>query len=222
VTTALVLGLIVVAPAAGAQVPAGCQTYDEHNNPATLFSPGDRIIVSGQGFPSGSEVKIDYLQATLVPRLTSLRADDTGAFASAPMSLPAEGYAGSASVRAAAGGVAATCAIEIVPRFVEAKPVDTDIVLVWGSALAVGALVLAMIVWRRRRASRREGDVERRMPISVLMPATDVHLEDDDVTYEEEEEEEHEPELAQVGAGTTNVSSTVARLMAAAKSWNER
>jgi hypothetical protein len=216
------LAVFALAPLAGAQAPASCQTFDASNQPATLFSSDDQVIVSGQGFPTDVRLRLDFLQATLVPQLTTLRTNETGGFATDPLALPADAYGGSASIRAVAGGVTATCAIEMVPKVIEAKPVDGPIVVAWVSVLVLGALVLVVVMWRRWRANRRAAKLEQRHPISLLMPRESSAPEAFVYVEEEEARRDEPPVLAHVGAPTGNVSDTVARLMEATKTWNER
>lgn len=124
----------LLAPRAGAQGPLGqapyssdgavsCRTLDELSRPSALFSPGDSLVVQGQGFPADAVIRVSFEQEATgdeegvdSTRLASVRPDEEGAYTTAERDtkIPDDARAGGAAIRATDGQETTTCSIRIV------------------------------------------------------------------------------------------------------------
>lgn len=160
----LVTVLCVYGPAAPARSqsrdpPSGasCRTLDSRDAPATLFSSGDRIVVTGESFPVSAVVTVEFVQGSTT-ELARMNADATRRFSTRSQAtrIPSSAELGSATVRASGGGSSATCAIQVLSSATlpSSGTQNTGALGLWGFALFVFGSLLTVISLRKWRASR--------------------------------------------------------------------
>ncbi len=140
-------------PSAPAAAPATCTTYNEASEPASSFRAGERITVSGQGFGPRSLVLVSFQQGTRTVELAQVTSNDLGAFRTARVPLPASVTTGAASVRSLDARGSAICAITVKPA-AASDDEPTLLYIIWGSALAIFGVVLALLTYRRWKTER--------------------------------------------------------------------
>jgi hypothetical protein len=152
----LLAAVSLFASGAEAQAPARatCTTFNASNEPASAFDAGDEIIVRGTGFGSKSLVFVRFEQGARTAELARADANDLGALAAPKAEIPGSVVDGPASIIALDARGSATC--EITVREVAADEGGDlgGLYLVWGSALAIFAVILGVLTYRRWKAER--------------------------------------------------------------------
>lgn len=158
---------------ASAQVPVptapptasspGCHTEDASGQPATLFGPGDRLVVKGDGFGGVAAIRVTFVQGSRTLNVTTSFTDELGVFmADKPEAkIPDTAAPGRGEIHAFSTSRVAVCAVQIMAAAgggsATPRPRETGSRLwfyVWASALAVFGLFLLAVIVRRWRAGR--------------------------------------------------------------------
>src|SRR5581483_6428986 len=192
----LVAAGMIAAPAALAQAPLptapptaaapSCHTVDSSGQPATLFAPGDRVVVEGEGFGLVSALRITFVQGARTLPVAVAYSDELGVFSTSRTEarIPGTAAPGPGSIHAFSTTKVATCAVQIMAAAggsaASPKPhkKTSRLVLLWWAALAVFGLFLVIVVIRRWRARRLVRKVADQPPAPAPVPADEA---DDDV-----------------------------------------
>jgi len=163
---------LVAGPAVYAQVPVptapptaaapSCLTADTSGQPATLFGPGDRFVVKGEGFGLVSAIRITFVQGTRTLPIGIAYSDELGVFSTdkVPLRMPDTAQPGPASIHTFSTTKVATCAVQVMAAAggsaAAPKPHKKRslLVLVWWVVLGVFGLFLIVVLVRRWRAQR--------------------------------------------------------------------
>ncbi len=139
-----------------------CNTVDASGQPATLFGPGDRVVVKGEGFGLVSALRITFVQGTRTLPVGVAYSDELGVFSTdaAGTKIPDTAQPGPASIHAFSTSKVATCAVQVMAAAggsaAAPKPHKKRslIVLLWWVLLGVFGLFLIVVLVRRWRAKR--------------------------------------------------------------------
>ena len=182
---ALILVAIVMPTSASAQQSsATCSTFNGGNEPTTSFRAGDPIVVRGTGFGSSSAVLVSIQQDTTNAALGRASATDLGGFSLPATTIPDTVQSGPAVVRAIDARGSATCSISITGAAATTSGGMRLLYIVWGSALAIFGVFLAVLTYRRWKTQRLRDAVASfgRDDRDEIVPAP---LVDDEPSYEE-------------------------------------
>jgi hypothetical protein len=174
-----------------ASAPA-CHTVDAFGQPATLFAPGDKVIVKGEGFGQVTAIRVTFVQGTRTLPVVVTLSDELGVFSAdrGDPRIPSTAAPGPASMHAFSASRVATCAVQVMAAAggsATPKPRKPKSLLVtaWWVVLAVFGLFLLVVLIRRWRARRLTTSVEKRVEPQVpRLPDTPLILrpvEDDDL-----------------------------------------
>jgi hypothetical protein len=139
-----------------------CQTVDASGQPATLFGPGDRVVVKGEGFGLVSALRITFVQGTRTLSVGVAYSDELGVFStnSADTKIPDTAQPGPASIHAFSTSKVATCAVQVMAAAggsaAAPKPHKKRswLIVLWVALLVVFGLFLIVVLVRRWRAKR--------------------------------------------------------------------
>ena len=154
--------MFAYAGSAGAQTSAAtCSTFNATNEPASRFDAGDEIIVRGTGFGAKSLVFVRFEQGARTAELARADANDLGAFTSPKAKIPGAIVDGAASIIALDARGSATCEITVIQAAADEDGDLGGLYLVWGSALAIFGVILAVLTYRRWKAERLREAMDR-------------------------------------------------------------
>jgi hypothetical protein len=167
--TLALAGVMLFAPVAGAQTgkPA-CSTFNEQNEPSPTFDAGEKVIVRGTGFGAKSLVFVRFEQGTRNAELVRPTANDLGAFTTQATAFPADVIDGPATIRALDARGAATCDVTMRGGSSGDEGGLGGLYLVWGAALALFAVILGVLTYRRYKAERLNAAMDK---LSFTAPA---------------------------------------------------
>jgi hypothetical protein len=181
----VIAGLAVSSPAlAQVSVPTApptasapsCHTVDGSGQPATLFGPGDRVIVQGDGFGLVSAIRITFVQGSRTLPVGVAYSDELGTFSTDKVQLhiPPTAAPGPASIHAFSTTKVATCAVQVMaaaggsaaaPQPHKKRSV---LMMLWWALLAAFGLFLLIVTVRRWRAKRLSSKVGTPAPSPVV------------------------------------------------------
>jgi len=176
---------VAAAPVSRAQVPVptapptastpSCNTVDGSGQPATLFAPGDRVVVHGEGFGLVSAIRVTFVQGARTLPIALAYSDELGVFSTEKTDsrIPTTAAPGPASIHAFSTTKVTQCAVQVMasaggsvatpkPHKKRSLPV-----LVWWAALAAFGVFLLIVVirrWRAKRLASKVGKAEAAQP----------------------------------------------------------
>lgn len=158
-----------------------CHTVDGNGQPATLFAPGDRIVIAGDGFGSGvTPVRITFVQGTRTITVGIAYTDELGTFNTETNQpkIPDTAAPGPASMHAFSASRLATCAVQVMaaanqPVTSQPKTKRSRLLALWIAALVVFGLFLLLVIvrrWRLRRLAAKVDPTVPRLEVPVVPP----------------------------------------------------
>ena len=172
VAVAVLAGAFALKHDASAQLPLptapptasspGCSTADASGQPATLFGPGDRVVVKGEGFGGVAAIRVTFVQGSRTLNVTTSFTDELGVFtADKPdAKIPDTAAPGRGEIHAFSTSKVAVCAVQIMAAAgggsATPRPTETrsPLFLYWLAALVAFGLLLLVVIIRRWRARR--------------------------------------------------------------------
>lgn len=155
----LVAALLGLGLARAALAAASCTTYDAQSLPTSTFRGGEKIIVKGTGFGPNARVLVSLQQGTRTIELTGADANDLGAFTVTDAAIPRTVADGEAAIRAIDARGSATCPITLEAAAEEETGLS-GVFWIWGGLLAVFAIVLGALTYRRWKTERLKEAVD--------------------------------------------------------------
>jgi len=156
----------------------GCHTADGTGQPATLFAPGDRMVVKGEGFGGVSPIRITFVQRTRTLPVTTSFSDELGVFTADKSQVPDTAAPGPAEFHVFSSTRVATCAVQVMASAgaqttPKPKHKGSSLVTLWLAALVVFGLFLIVAIIRRWRARRLVSTVSPRDEVPRLAEPPD-------------------------------------------------
>lgn len=148
-------------PVAAQAAGASCNTFSAANEPTSTFDAGDKIVIRGTGFGARSLVFVRFEQGSRTAELARAQANDLGAFTAEDARVPAGVIDGAASITALDARSSASCEITVREATGDGGSDLGGLYLVWGAVLAIFAIVLAVLTWRRWKSERLQEAMER-------------------------------------------------------------
>lgn len=131
-----------------------CSTFAASNEPSSVFDAGEEVIVRGTGFGAGSLVFVRFEQGERSAELGRVETNDLGAFAAPAAAIPNDVVEGNASISVLDARASATCAITVREAAASQGGGTNILFVIWGALLAIFAVVLAVLTYRRWKSER--------------------------------------------------------------------
>lgn len=160
-----VITLAAGGPALAQEEPDGaasCRTFDDREQPSTLFTPGDEILVVSDDLEPYALGRVDLVQGERT-RLTTVLADEEGRLTTGwrKATVPTGVAPGKATIEVSSAASSAACEIQILdaaPDTVAAVPAaeqqSSSYVTLWAVALLLFGSLLSALSLRKWRVAR--------------------------------------------------------------------